>query len=57
MRGNNKPLLTKELRTAIMKWSRLRTRYNKWRKSRENYVAYRQSKKEWDKLTNVAKTQ
>ena len=56
VRGNNKPFVTKELRSAIMKRSRLRTRYNKW-KSRENYVLYRLSKKECDRLTEAAKTQ
>ena len=55
VRGNNKPFVTKELRTAIMKRSRLRTKYNKW-KSRENYVAYRIAKRECDRLTEIAKS-
>ena len=56
VRGNNKPFITKELRSAILRWSRLRTKYNKW-KSRENFVAYRVAKRECDILTENAKTQ
>ena len=56
IRGNNKPFVTKELRTAIMKRSRLRTKYNKW-KSRENYIAYRLAKRDCDSLADIAKSQ
>ena len=56
IRGNNKPFVTKELRTAIMKRSRLRTKYNRW-KSRENFVAYRLAKRECDILTDRAKSE
>ena len=56
VRGNNKPFITKELRSAIMRRSRLRTKYNKW-KSIENFIAYRAAKREYDILTENAKTQ
>ena len=56
VRGNNKPFVTKELRSAIMDRSRLRNKYNKWR-SRENYIAYRQAKRNCDILCESAKSQ
>ena len=56
IRGNSKPFVTKELRSAIMKRSRLRNKYNKWQ-SRDNYIAYRLAKRQCDKLTDDAKTQ
>ena len=56
VRGNNKPFVTKELRSAIMNRSRLRNKYNKW-KSRENYIAYRQAKRLCDTLCENAKIQ
>ena len=56
IKGNNKPFVTKELRSAIMKRSRLRNKYNKWQ-SRDNYIAYRLAKRQCDKLTDDAKTQ
>ena len=56
MRGNQTPLMTKELGKAIMTRSRIKNKHNKW-PSRETFLALKQIKNKCTNLTKTAKKQ
>ena len=54
VRGNQGPVMTKELSKAIMNNSKIRKKYQKW-PSRENFLALKETKKFCNKLTKSVK--
>ena len=54
IRGNQAPLMTKELSKALMEKSKTRNKYLKW-SSRESYVSYKKSKNKCNSITKKAK--
>ena len=54
MRGNQAPLMTKELSKAVMTRSTIKNKYNKWISS-ENLFALKQIKNKCTNLTKTAK--